>query len=661
MITAMLAVVLAIGVVAEAGDTLSGVVRDLDGAPVPGARVDIATGAPKIGPAMFCPSCYLDCVKWTNAGEDGSFAIEGLDPGLKFRVLVTASGMQSRITDLLDPAAESPSITLEPIPDDLAIDRTLNGRVVDASGRPIAGALIAPEGAETPERRWWGLVEGASPTVSGPDGRFRMILDRDFLGVDLEVMASGFAGTSAELLAPGPEEHAIVLPRGARVTGSLVDGTGPVVGVKVAVVQLDRSARAHFIKAVGATTDASGRFTFDSLPADQGYAIFSHVPGNPETSPVLATKRFRVPGDGATRDLGPLEVIPPLSLGGRLVMPDDAPVPPETRLALGRDPAWDLVEVPVSDDGTFSIAPLPPETYAVRVVAKGFEVDPSGLRYQSLGPTSFGVRLDESIADLRVPLRRAEATSAAERGAAESSSTEADRDEVLAEFERGLEPMGDVTLIGRVLKDGQPRAGVSMTLYGSMPGEPNRIGQDPRDEVETDEDGRYAVGGLSVGDRYYFRVRPGDGSADPGWNHQYPYISEVKAGASTFVRLPDIRLIDRGQHLSGIVVDPEGRPVAGVTVSARDAIANGLYISALESGPEPWTETDDRGRFALQQLPDQSIELAVYRPNPEGGPILHPAKTRPDRDQDDIRIVFDPTLTEEPEDLDAGPESTPSP
>ncbi len=235
-----------------------------------------------------------------------------------------------------------------------------------------------------------------------------MVLHRDFLGVDLEVMAAGYAGASIPLLQPGPDEHEIVVPIGARVTGSLVDGEGPVAGVKVAVVQLDRTTDIHFIKAVGATTDGSGRFAFDNLPASQRYAIFSNVPGNPPTSPVLATKVFTVPGDGESRDLGPLEIIPPLSLSGRLEMADGAPVPPGTRLALGRDPAWDLVEAPVAADGTFAIAPLPPEAYEVRVVAKGVDLDTERLSHQSLGPMSFGLRLDESMTDLIVPLKPAE-------------------------------------------------------------------------------------------------------------------------------------------------------------------------------------------------------------------------------------------------------------
>ncbi len=136
----LLATALAFGVVLDtaSGDTLSGTIRDADGQPIAGARVDVATAAPKVGPAMFCPSCYLDCARWTTTGDDGAFAIGGLDPSLKFRLLATATGMQSRMSDLVDPASEAPTIALDPVPADLPPDRCLLGRVVDSTGRPIA-------------------------------------------------------------------------------------------------------------------------------------------------------------------------------------------------------------------------------------------------------------------------------------------------------------------------------------------------------------------------------------------------------------------------------------------------------------------------------------------------------------------------------------------
>jgi hypothetical protein len=71
---------------------------------------------------------------------------------------------------------------------------------------------------------------------------------------------------------------------------------------------------------------------------------------------------------------------------------------------LVRDPAWDLISVPVESDGKFAIDGLPPETYAIKFAAKEFEIDGKGVPYQLLGPQSLGLRLRESVEDLHIPL-----------------------------------------------------------------------------------------------------------------------------------------------------------------------------------------------------------------------------------------------------------------
>jgi len=72
----------------------------------------------------------------------------------------------------------------------------------------------------------------------------------------------------------------------------------------------------------------------------------------------------------------------------------------------GRDPAWDLIAVSVAKDGTFAVEGLPPETYEVRVAAQGFVIDGTRLPFQVLHAQSFGMRLRESVADLRIPVAR---------------------------------------------------------------------------------------------------------------------------------------------------------------------------------------------------------------------------------------------------------------
>src|SRR5439155_11136875 len=102
-----------------AGPALRGTVADADGKPVAGARVDVATAAPKVGQGLFCTSCYRDCAKSTRTDADGRFEIGDLDPSLKFTVLVSAPGKNSYWTGLLDPRLEEPKVRLDTLPNQL--------------------------------------------------------------------------------------------------------------------------------------------------------------------------------------------------------------------------------------------------------------------------------------------------------------------------------------------------------------------------------------------------------------------------------------------------------------------------------------------------------------------------------------------------------------
>jgi hypothetical protein len=214
------------------------------------------------------------------------------------------------------------------------------------------------------------------------------------------------------------------------------------------------------------------------------------------------------------------------------------------------------------------------------------------------------------------------------------------------ELDLRLQP--GVTLTGRALFQGKPRPGVVLKLHRTLGEEKDRflfLGQ-----VRTDAEGRYRVKGLAVGDRYYFEVVDTDGLADPDWSHQGSRISTIQGGRAE-VALPDLQLRSRGQSLRGIVVDPQGKPVAGVRISA--SLGNGRFLSRPATGPPPWTETDDQGRFALQQLPDEPIELMAYQSDGQGGRVRYPSISRPRMNQQDIRMVIDPSLNEPIEDLDA--------
>ena len=211
-----------------------------------------------------------------------------------------------------------------------------------------------------------------------------------------------------------------------------------------------------------------------------------------------------------------------------------------------------------------------------------------------------------------------------------------------------LELRAGVMLAGRVVFEGQGRAGVRLKLMRSIGSEKNAY--HPFGDVITDVEGRFQVAGLDPGDRFHFEIVDSDGLAAPDWKYQGGYVQTVPEGKAV-VTLPDAVLTRLGQSLRGIVVDPQGKPVAGITVSAR--LTTGGMLMRRGDEPPPWTETAASGRFELTNLPDQPIELMAYRANPKGGVIRFPAKVRPTKGQQDIRILLDPELTSEIEDLNA--------
>ena len=400
--------------VAEEVDTsrpsITGSVTGVDGTPLAGVRVDISTAAPKVGRGIFCPSCYLDCGKWATTDDDGQFTIASLDPTLKFHLVLTHPEYQTLQTPLIDPAGEAVSLSLDPLSEDIDPSRVVLG-VVTQNGTPVAGALVDPHGAKTVDRRWWGRVDGVTPTVTDAQGRFAMVLPDDYLGLDIRVEGHGFCGEQRELLKPGAEPQSIEVRTGATVTGRLMHHGQPVAGMSIAVVQLNRStADDIFIAAVGDVTDSEGRFEIRYLPPDQRYCIYS-VAGEAKRSEspfILTTKTFTMPGTDESRDLGDLEVSQPCSIRGRVVRSDGKPLPPNLRLSFGRDPAWDLVSALVEDDGSFEVTGLPPETYEVRVGDRDMVMASDQILFQMLSDVSFGIRLRQSIDDLVVPIQAKE-------------------------------------------------------------------------------------------------------------------------------------------------------------------------------------------------------------------------------------------------------------
>jgi hypothetical protein len=83
-----------------------------------------------------------------------------------------------------------------------------------------------------------------------------------------------------------------------------------------------------------------------------------------------------------------------------------------------------------------------------------------------------------------------------------------------------------------------------------------------------------------------------------------------RAEASPVVDLGDLFLFD-AVTLRGRVVDPDGRPIAGVRVSARDAMRTQYDVTGGGARPHARSavQTDAKGLFVLPCVPDGGLEV----------------------------------------------------
>src|SRR5580704_4163991 len=72
----------------EDSATINGTVVGEAGQPAKDATVFVYSAHLKKGYAIVCPTCWVDCGRRADTNAQGQFTITGLNPNLKFRLLV---------------------------------------------------------------------------------------------------------------------------------------------------------------------------------------------------------------------------------------------------------------------------------------------------------------------------------------------------------------------------------------------------------------------------------------------------------------------------------------------------------------------------------------------------------------------------------------------
>jgi uncharacterized GH25 family protein len=292
--------------VLDDGGTLLGTVVDSAGAPVPGVRI-FATDTHR----AFGGNVVSDL--------DGAFSIEGLAPGA-YRL----SSMRDRAAALrkvssTDSGTQREAITVragQTATARLVVDSgtgTINGTVVDASGKPVSDAFVAsareddgPGSASSQiastRNEWW---TGARPVLTSTEGRFQ--LARLAPGnYTLRAYRKGGGEAIAEHVAVGSTTRLQITP-----TGSIEGNVRRKAGSPPQDLQISlQDRRTHFTRTENFyRTD--GHFMMADLPAGH-FDIVAN--GDGSQSGLAIDLR-----EGEARTGVDIELVPTVTVTGRIV------------------------------------------------------------------------------------------------------------------------------------------------------------------------------------------------------------------------------------------------------------------------------------------------------------------------------------------------------
>jgi hypothetical protein len=353
---------------------LTGRVLDANGAPVSKATAFIYSAGPKIGTSSMCPYCYADCAKKAQTDADGHFTIKSLDPTLIFHVMIVAAGHESKIVSKVDPAKDQPSITVVPLsPEDLNSPLRIRGMVVDEDGKPVPEAVISPQGIGMgPGTQWGGIEPYVEPMAVADDhGQFVLFcksnnVDAVYATVDGRGLAQQW-----DTLKPGGD-YLLRMQDGVKLTGQVLRDGKPLKDVSIGAMTKDRTCGVYF-NCAAISTDSSGHFQLLNVPPDRVFVVYATMKSL-QLDGALPDKIITIVHSVAVQDLGKLEVQPGFIISGRIVLSDGKPIPPDTRLYLGRQGAADSVETKLTADGRFEVKDVPGESVSLAVRIKGYRL-----------------------------------------------------------------------------------------------------------------------------------------------------------------------------------------------------------------------------------------------------------------------------------------------
>jgi hypothetical protein len=364
--------------------TATGKVVDAAGAPVERATVMVYEAGVKKGYSLFCPTCYVDCGKRAVTDADGKFMIAGLSNDLLFTLLVVKDGFAAEYIRKLDPAkGPATNTVLKPREAIADTSQVARGKVVDRDGAPVRDVVVEQKGVTYKGPRGMGTAFGPTgwidqAVVSNEKGDFEIAYGQPAVQMILNVAARGMA-SKLVTMPTGPERKTITVTDGALIRGRLLFEGKPVANAQLGLVTHSRGAGTSYPEVLIGTRE-DGTFAITNVPAGRIWLLYPKMDSLASRAIGADVTPVETKDDGQEVDVGDIELKRAYSLKGRVVLTDGKAIPPDMRVTVGADRAWDSQIVPLGADGRFEVRGLPPGVYSVSPAVKGYRpVESSGV------------------------------------------------------------------------------------------------------------------------------------------------------------------------------------------------------------------------------------------------------------------------------------------
>ena len=363
------------------------------------------------------------------------------------------------------------------------------------------------------------------------------------------------------------------------------------------MVSVDRGVE-NFTGNFDIGTDSEGRFAFMNLPPNTDYFIYGLMDSLHRYG-AIPIRNFHAGADGTTFDAGDLIVEPACRVAGRVECSDGHKVPMATRLVIGREQAWDSVQVELGEDGSFDIQGVPKETVSLSARVGGYHFSPKNPSLDPLNARLVG-RVEQDVTNLVFLLEKGP------EPASQYNPQIAEEEWPQNQRLRGVESPPDHSrqwVVAGMVRDSQTKEPI--TGFRVTPGN----SQSQFNQTTWDE--RNKTGGTNGSFVIYLSKRFNEPVLKVEAEGYVPTRLSLQPESRTNL---DIAL-QKGTGPRGVVLLPEGKPAADVSVALLCAGDQSISLNA-KGELRCWRRqdainfTDEKGAFELTPELDM-LEIAV--------------------------------------------------